>query len=91
MKAGDIIGTVGPWECDAPYGAMDLHLGYVAKNSMRSICPMKLLVPKQARKIRSQVATLMKKWNAAPANYPSKYTEAEIARGDICETTFAQG
>ena len=48
VKAGGISGSVGPWECDAP-------------------------------------------WNAAPASYPTKYTGAEIARKDICETTYAPG
>ena len=91
VKAGDIIGTVPPWECDAPYGAMELMLIEFTPQGVQALCPMKALMPKQAPKIRAQVVALMKRWNAAPANYPSKYTEADIARGDICETTYAPG
>ena len=89
VKAGDIIGTVPAWECDAPYGAMELMLIEFTDQGVQALCPMKALMPKQASKIRTQVVNLMKRWNADPVNYLSKYTDADIARRDVCETTYA--
>jgi hypothetical protein len=86
VKTGQVIGTVPAWQCNQPHGGVELMMVQQAGDDVVAVCPMSVLAPASAAAIRAQVTAVMKRWNAAPANYVSRYDDATIARGDICRT-----
>ena len=87
VKVGQQIGTIPAWECDEPFGAVELMVMEETPNGMMARCPLSIIDPKKATAVRAQVRAVMDKWNAFAGAAASAYTAEDLTRG-ICSTTY---
>jgi hypothetical protein len=87
VKVGQQIGTIPPWECDEPFGAVELMVMEQTSKGMMARCPLSILDPKTAAAVRAQVRSVMDAWNIFAGAAPSAYTAEDLTRG-VCATTY---
>jgi len=87
VKVGQQIGTIPAWECEAPFGAVELMVMEETSKGMMARCPLSILEPKKAAAVRGQVRSVMEKWNAFAGAAPSAYTAEDLKRG-VCLTKY---
>lgn len=93
VVAGQVIGSVPAWQCDQPYGGMELMVIQSTSSGIQARCPLSIVDPKKKALLAGQIRSVMDKWNAyvgdaTSSGGSSAYTADDLARG-ICETTYA--
>lgn len=93
VTAGQVIGSVPAWQCNQPFGGMELMVIESSSSEARARCPLSIVAPPQKAPIAGQVRGVMMKWNAYVGDFTSSagspaYSADDLARG-ICQTTYA--
>ena len=93
VVAGQVIGSVPAWQCNQPYGGMELMVIENTSSDTKARCPLSIVDPKNKALLDGQIRGVMEKWNtyvgdATSSGGSSAYTADDLARG-ICETTYA--
>lgn len=87
VKVGQQIGTIPAWECDEPFGAVELMVMEETSQGMMARCPLSILDSRKATVVQAQVRSVMDAWNTFAGSAASAYTAEDLTRG-ICLTTF---
>ena len=87
VKVGQQIGTVPAWVCKESFGSFELMVMENKMPGMPARCPLSILTPATAAKVRAQVRSVMESWNAFAGSAPSAYTAEDLTRG-VCSTTY---
>lgn len=87
FKAGDVIATLGKWECKDDFARFELMILAQTDQGLKAECPMRLLDDSIAPTVNAQVADVMQAWNALKPHIP--YSPDDLKNG-ICSMPYTQ-
>ncbi|MEY4169838.1 MAG: hypothetical protein RLZ94_911 [Actinomycetota bacterium] len=88
VKVGQQIATIPAWECDEPFGGVELMVMEETSKGLVYRCPLSILDPKKAAAVRAQVRSVMDRWNAFAGSAASAYTPEDLTRGACAATSL---
>lgn len=87
FKAGDVIATLGKWECKKDFARFELMVLAQTAQGLQSECPLRLLSQPIASTTDTQIKEIMQSWNAL--NPPSPYPP-DVLQNGICALPYTQ-
>jgi len=90
VAAGDVVGSVPPWECKESFGRFELMYGEEKDGAFTAYCPMNFLAESIRDASIAAIKDVMVRWNELAGSASSAYSDEDLARG-VCETDTAAG
>jgi len=90
VAAGDVVGSVPPWECKEAFGRFELMYGQEKDGAFTAYCPMNFLAESIRDASIAAIKNVMVRWNEVAGSAGSAYSDEDLARG-VCETDTAAG
>lgn len=85
FKAGDVIATLGKWECKEDFARFELMILAQTEQGLMAECSLRLLAQPQASTVDAQLKEMMQAWNALNPRTPYP---TEVLENGICNVPF---